>query len=230
MTDTIETDGRALVDAAVAQLEHAIVTGELRPGQKLSEQALSTRLGIGRGPLREAIRTLEGRRLVERKAFAGARVTDLSVDEIEQLLVMREALEGMASRHAAENMTLRETRALRASMEALAKRLRAGDIDALFFEKADNDFHQQVARGSRNRFLEEMICRDLYPLLRIFRYRTTAMRERGTAVGEEHTAILDAIERRDADDAERLMRQHIAAARERLIQTMRGAGAPAAAR
>src|ERR1700730_14858522 len=98
--------GRALVDEAVARLESAILSGELVPGQKLSEQALSSQFGISRGPLREAIRTLEGRHLVERTPFSGVRVVQLSVDDIEQLLLMSEALEGMAARHAAENMTL----------------------------------------------------------------------------------------------------------------------------
>src|SRR5947207_2296435 len=80
----LQEPARALVDETVARLERAIVTGELSQGQKLSEQALSARFGISRGPLREAVRTLEGRRLVERTPFSGVRVVRLSVDDIEQ--------------------------------------------------------------------------------------------------------------------------------------------------
>src|SRR5260370_36883276 len=110
MTTTTTADSRALVDETVARLEQVIVSGELKPGEKLLEQALSARFGISRGPRRGAIRTLEARRLIERTPFAGARVVDLSADEIEQLLVTREALEGMACRQAAETRTLPELR------------------------------------------------------------------------------------------------------------------------
>jgi DNA-binding GntR family transcriptional regulator len=215
-------DSVALVDEVVARLEHVIVTGELKPGEKLFEQALSARFGISRAPLREAIRTLEARRLVERRPFAGVRVVDLSVDEVEQLLVTREALEGMACRQAAENMTLGETRQLRASVEGLRARVRAEGVAAVLREDADNDFHLQIARGSRNLFLADIICRDLYPLLRVFRYRTTSTRAGDlAAVGREHSAIVNAIERRDTNEAERLMRSHIAAGRESLMRHLR---------
>jgi DNA-binding GntR family transcriptional regulator len=221
-------DSCVLVDEAVARLEQLIVTGTLKPGEKLIEQALSARFGISRGPLREAIRTLEARRLVERKPFAGVRVVDLSIDEVEQLLLMREALEGMACRQAAENMTLQETRQLRASLEALQQRVKAEGVAAALHKEADHDFHLQVARGCRNRFLADIICRDLYPLLRVFRYRTTSTRARDlAAAGREHSAILSAIERREPDKAERLMRAHIAAARDSLIRHLRERGAGA---
>ena len=74
-----------------AQIELAIVTGELRPGQRVSELALAARFGVSRGPLREAMRALEGRRLLSRRPNAGVRVVDLSPEEVNQLLHMREA-------------------------------------------------------------------------------------------------------------------------------------------
>jgi DNA-binding GntR family transcriptional regulator len=213
---------RGLGDETVAQLEQLIITGQLKPGQKLLEFALAKQLGISRGPLREAIRTLEARRLVERKPFAGVRVVDLSVDEVEQLLIMREALEGMACRQAAENMTLHEVRQLRALQEGLNELVETQGVNGAFRAGMDYDLHLQIARGSRNRFLTDIICRDLYPLLGIFRYRTAQMRQgRFAAAAKEHSAIITAIERRQPDEAERLMRQHIARARETLMQHLR---------
>jgi DNA-binding GntR family transcriptional regulator len=211
----------ALVDKAVRHLEGAILTGAVRPGQRLSEQVLATELGIGRGPLREAVRKLEGRRLLERTPFSGVRVVSLTHDDFEQLLIMREALEGLAAHQAAERMTLPEIRRLRASLvdfEGQVREVGLGDV----FEHGsqDNDFHSQIVRGSRNRWLEEFLCRDLYSLIRIFRFRSAVLRERHTAAMAEHFEILDAIERRDAGRAEQLMRGHIERARLNLLSQL----------
>lgn len=211
-----------LVDDAVTRLEAWIVTGRLKPGEKLVEQTLSAQFGISRGPLREAIRTLEARRLVQRRPFAGVRVIDLSVDEIEQLLITREALEGMACRQAAENMTLRETEQLRASLDALGNLVRSEGVEAAFRKGREFDLHLQIARGSGNRFLTDMICRDLYPLLGLFRYRSAQMRG-GDFAGsaQEHSDIVSAIERRQPDEAEQRMRRHIAQSRAIVMRHLR---------
>ncbi len=222
MTDIRVAKSKTIGNETVAQLEQLIITGQLQPGEKLVEQVLSERFGISRGPLREAIRTLEARRLVERGPFAGVRVVELSVDEIEQLLITREALEGMASRQAAENMTPREARQLRGHLEGLTRLIKSEGVDGAFREQGNYDLHLQIARGSHNRFLTDMICRDLYPLLGILRYRTATLRERDLAgAAAEHLAIVTAIEGRQPDEAERLMRHHIAGARENLLQHLR---------
>lgn len=215
---TLPATNRALMDQTVARLEQAILTGELSQGQKLSEQALSDQFGVSRGPLREAIRTLEGRHLVTRTPFSGVRVVQLSLDDIDQLLSTREALEGMASRQAAENMTLHETRQLRACFAAFEDNFRRDGLGGVFGAgSVDNDLHMLIVRGSRNRWLIDIICNELYPLLRICRFQSTIVtartRERVDAVHREHEAIIVAIERRDAEDAERAMRYHLTASR-----------------
>lgn len=216
------SNGGDLAEGIAARIEMAIVTGDLRPGQKLSEQAMSAKFGTSRGPLREAIRSLEARRLLVRRPYAGVRVVDLSPHEIGQLLVVREALEGMAARCAAENMTLPEVRELRSVAEELRAELAGGDVESLYRGGGEHEFHRLVAKGSRNPFLEEAVCRDMFPLLRIIRFRTTAMPRRRPQIGDEHMGILAALERRLPDDAERLMRQHIAHGREALLRTLDG--------
>ncbi len=222
---TTSADPAALVDQVVARLEQLIVTGGLKPGEKVVEQSLCAQFGTSRGPLREAIRTLEARRLVERKPFAGVRVVNLSVDEIEQLLVTREALEGMAARQAAENMTLRETRRLRETLEAVKSVVQSEGVDAAFRKGRDFDIHLQIAVASRNRFLADMICRDLYPLLGLFRYYSAHMRG-GDFAGsyQEHSDIITAIERRQPDEAEQRMRKHISRSREMVMRHLRAPG------
>ena len=206
-----------LVPDTAARIELAIVTGELRPGQRLSEPALSARFGASRGPLREAIRVLEGRRLLVRRPNAGVRVVDLQPGEIAQLLIMREALEGIAARYAAENMTLPEVRALRQTAVSLRDGLADGSVESLYRGGAEDTFHRHIIRASRNPFIEEAVCRDMYPLLRIIRFRTSSMPVRRPRISDEHMAIVDALEHRLPDDAERLMREHIVNGRESLL-------------
>ena len=85
-------------------LQTAIVRGDLLPGAKLNEPELASRYGISRGPLREAIRALQARRLVTVTRNAGARVVALDREQLRALYETREALEGMAARLAAERL------------------------------------------------------------------------------------------------------------------------------
>jgi len=220
MTHDLLPTEPALLEETVQWLEHAILSGDLKPGDRIAESALAKRFGVGRGPLREALRTLEGRRLLERTPFSGVRVVQISNDELEQLLITREALEGMAARQAAEVMTLPQTRRLR---EVLANGREAASLGEFFRQKTqDNDFHSQIVHGSGNRWLVEFLCRDLYSLLNIYRFRAASAPERIEVAQREHEQILDAIERRDPDRAERLMREHVAHGRESLLRHLHG--------
>jgi DNA-binding GntR family transcriptional regulator len=158
-------------------------------------------------------------------------VVQLTIDDIEQLLSMREALEGLAARQAAENMTLHETRRLRDCLADLEKRFRKDGLNGVFRNgTADNDLHIQIVKGSRNRWLSNIICHELYPLLQICRFQsaaaTTKVMERAKAVHREHEAIISAIEQRDPDAAERVMRKHLTASRTRLLAELRLREAP----
>lgn len=212
---------RVMIDDTVARLEELIMRGELPPGARLPEQQLADTLGVSRGPLREAIRTLEGRRLVERTPHAGVRVVQLSLEDLEQLLAMREALEGMACRQAAEHMTLPEIRRLSETATRIEQLLVEGP-QSIFAGQADTDFHRQIAIGSRNRWIERQLCGDLYSLLRL--YRLHAVRRPGGSArvtAKEHHAIIERIHARDADGAERVMREHVRHSRDRLLAQIR---------
>ena len=200
-------DGIGLVDKIVDTLERAIETGELRPGERISELSLSAILGVSRGPLREAIRKLEARRIVKRTEFHGVRLIDLSLTDLEQLLVVREALEGMTARGAAENMTAAQIK----DLQRCAKEKITGDdsIGAAFsVGTRDNDFHRKIAVGSGNPWLTEFLCGNLYGLLRIYRFSAGTLGARAKDAYREHCAIIDAIARRDPDAAEARMREH----------------------
>lgn len=201
-------DVQTLADLACDTLERAILNGTLPPGAQLGEAELAGQLGISRGPLREAINRLEGRRLVQRVPHVGVRVVSLPDREVNEILVMREALEGLACRLAAQHMTSAELDALDAATDFRHHPPTVDDPR----RAASDDFHVRIAQGSRNTRLIDYLCCDMYPLLRLCRTRSggTPMRAGSAA---EHREIAAAIRAGDGDAAERLMRAHVARAR-----------------
>ena len=198
-----------LADIASHRLAQSIVTGELAQGQKLNEAELAESFGMGRGPLREALRHLEGMRLVKRIPNAGARVVVLDRKTLSDLYAVREALEGMACRIAATQMTDEEIDQLRKLLDQHEAQIRKQGGKVYSQKEGDLDFHYQIARGSRNQMLMDMLGGEQYQLLRMCRYRTSRNAERTGPALQQHRQIVDALAQRDGELAEMLMRRHI---------------------
>jgi len=209
-----------LAALAFERLEHAIMSGELKPGERLSETTLARRFGISRGPLREAIGRLEGRNLVERVANQGARVISLSNSELIDLLVIREGLEGMACRLAATEIRPSELKKLRRMLEQHARDDAVISGRGYFQGGGDLDFHYRIVRASGNARLVQMLDGELYSLLRLYRQRLSTRPGRPAQALIEHQAVLEALEARDPDAAEAAMRAHIRSSRANLEQFM----------
>lgn len=201
-----------LSDKVCLQLTQAIVTGELHQGKKLSEADLATRYGISRGPLREAIRKLEGMRLVTRVPHAGARVVNLNIKTMADLYQVREALEGMACRVAANTMTDTEISTLNALLDQHEKQIKVANGQQYLQNDGDFDFHYLIAQGSQNQLLIDLLSGELYQLLRMCRFRTAKLAERTTLALQQHRHIMQAIAAHDGELAELLMRRHISGA------------------
>jgi len=209
---------RTLAERVFNQLQDAIVRGELAPGSKITEPGLSRAYGISRGPLREAMRRLESHRLIQRVPHVGARVVQLSMKELLELFDLREALESMAARLAAEHMTPEEIAGLR---EVLSVHERQADLrrgEAYYQREGDLDFHYQIVLGSHNRMLMGLLCDDLYYLVRLYRTQFSASGTRPQRAFVEHHRIVDAIEAGDAELAELLMRRHVSASRANVVE------------
>lgn len=198
---------QSLVDVIADRIEAAIISGELEPGIRLSEQALAASLGVSRGPLREAIRSLEGRKLLIRTPNIGVRVAALTLKDLSQMLQIREVLEGLACRLAAQNMTDSEIAAQQELLARHEKQKSVRDGRGAYSESLELDFHMRIVSGSRNERLAQTL--DLHYLLRICRYRSSSKSGRATQALEEHRRIVDALTRRDANAAERTMREHL---------------------
>ena len=214
--DSSAHDSRTLADRVFAQLQDDIVRGALKPGTKLGETELAGRYGVSRGPLREAIRRLESRKLLERIPHVGTRVASLEPADLIEIYHVREALEGMAARLAAVQMSDAEVAGLR---ELLALHEQQQDLqeDVAYFQRAgDLDFHYRIIQGSHNATLIDLLIGELYHRVRMYRYQLQTTPNRPKKALGEHQRIVEAIEARDGEMAEMLMRRHISRAREQL--------------
>jgi DNA-binding GntR family transcriptional regulator len=198
-----------LADVAAHRLAQSIVTGELAQGQKLNEAELAERFGMGRGPLREALRHLEGMRLVKRIPNAGARVVVLDRKTLSDLYAVREMLEGMACRLAAALMSDDEIAQLNTLLDKHEEQIKKQGGKVYSQSEGDLDFHYQIVRGSRNQMLMDLLGSEQYQLLRMCRYRTSRNAQRTKPALLQHRQIVDALTHRDGELAEMLMRRHI---------------------
>ncbi|MBS0321987.1 MAG: GntR family transcriptional regulator [Proteobacteria bacterium] len=177
-------------------------SGELKPGAIVNEAELAKRFGMSRGPVREAVRRLEGRKLVVREAYQRARVVTLDRAAIVGIFELRECLEGMACRLAATHMT-------DAALERLARDTeRAGTRNAFTVDYRFS-FHQAIVDGCGNARIGTVLAQEVYDLVRLYRWSSGALPGRAGAAPAEHRAIAAALRKRDADRAEALMREHV---------------------
>lgn len=202
---------RTLGDRVYDQLLDSIMNGDIPLGARIGESDLAQRFGVSRGPLREAIRRLEERRIIVRTAHVGARVVELSDKALLELFFVREAVEGMAAKLASQRMSDREIANLIGLLDAHETNMAGRE----HYDQRDDDldFHYCIAKGARNELIEGLLCRDLHQLLKIYRYRHSAAPGRAQRALLEHRRIAGAIADRDGDLAEILMRRHIVAAR-----------------
>jgi DNA-binding GntR family transcriptional regulator len=215
----------SLVDAVTERLEAAIVDGTLEPGSKLSEQALAKSLGVSRGPLREAIRRLEGRKLLQRTANIGVRVVALSPKDIAEILQIQVALQGLACGLAARNMSDADIAGLARLLDQYKHKPGKGDD----YDSWDLDFHSRIFRGCGNERLGQMLHEDVNFLLRVHRSTSATSRSRALQVLKEHKIIVKALASRDPVAAERAMCRHISHAQV-VADTARMLGAAETAR
>ncbi|QOL24815.1 GntR family transcriptional regulator [Thalassotalea sp. LPB0316] len=203
-------------DRIFEQMQTAIVEGEIPAGSKISEPELSRKYQVSRSTLREALNRLEKCHLIERKANVGSRVVECTVQGLLEIYIVREALEGMACRQAAQNMTDEEIHQMKAILEKHAQAKDLQDGVAYYQEEGDLDFHYKVILGSHNNELINILCGQLYHLVRMYRCQFGMNSPRATMAFDEHSRIIEAIAERDGELAEMLMRRHIAASRKNI--------------
>ncbi|RCK24659.1 AsnC family transcriptional regulator [Thalassospira lucentensis MCCC 1A00383 = DSM 14000] len=191
----------------VQKLERDIVTGVLKPGDKLDERSLSERFGVSRTPVREALQTLAGSGLVATMPRRGTIVAAITVGELIEMFEVMAELEAMCTRLAARRMP-------RVDIENLIKLAAACDAlqehaDADAYYEANVSFHEAIYAGCRNSFLERQtknVRNRLAPYRRLQLHRPGRVKKSNA----EHEDILTAISTGDAQTAGKLMHQHVA--------------------
>jgi len=186
-------------------LQEMILTGEQKPGSKLLQQELATRFGVAQGVVREALLELQAHGLVETIDNRGIFVTGLSPEKIIEAFQVREIHEGLAVRLCCERAARSDLRPLEEMAGQICSLGTARKLDAM--SRLDREFHARLIQLSRHSMLIRLA--ENYRVLGKFVHANRAPK----IVREEHLAILGAIERGAADDAERLVRAHVAAAR-----------------
>jgi DNA-binding GntR family transcriptional regulator len=195
------------VERIAEDLRKGIKEGRFAPGQRLIEADLTRLLGVSRGPLREAMARLAGDGLVKIEPNRGVTVKTLTRAEVRSIATIREVLEGLAARLAAECIDLEGNRAefKRAWAEMSGDRPRSNASDYI---DANERFHTTIVRVGGNAPLAQLLDQLRTPLFRFqFRSRFTTLNlERGH---KDHAAIAAAILAGDPDGAERAMRRHL---------------------
>jgi DNA-binding GntR family transcriptional regulator len=198
-------DARSLADQAYYRIRELIVTLELPPGSLVSERELMEQLGLGRTPVREALRALARERLVVVYPRRGMFVSPVDVGDLAGLSEVRITLEGHAARLAAE----RATEAERAETITLLAEL---DESAAHDERTlidlDQRLHRHVYRCAHNPFLEATLNEYYMLTLRIWFLALDRVVRLGDAI-QEHRELLEAIRDRDPARAEDVMQRHV---------------------
>jgi len=197
-----------LADNVFAQMLNAIYQGRLPPGSVVNEAVLAQHFGVSRGPVREAVRRLQGIQLITRAPYMKARVVTLSAESALELFQMRMALEGVACNLATRRMRDQDVSDL---LDELAqdRKQRLAAVEGAEPAARVFDFHERVVRACGNQRIINSLCGDLYHLLRIYRRHSGTVLERKHDAYDEHWQIARAMRARDAELAEHLMRSHI---------------------
>jgi DNA-binding GntR family transcriptional regulator len=202
---------RQLQHLVAEHLRTAILDGELRPGQWLRQQRIADALGVSQMPVREALKALATQGVVEYIPYRGARVVGFSADDVADLYAQRSFLEARAARSAARSITIDELAQLREVYSEMQGQSTSGLSQSSLLNRR---FHQIIYAATRRDYLLHALDQiwSAFPTMMMSYFAQTATIESAEQAVEDlkqHGAILDALERRNGPQAERLMRQHI---------------------
>lgn len=197
---------RSLSNVVQAEIERMIIDGELKPNERVNENALSQTLGVSRGPIREACSALAAMGLIEIIPNRGFFIRALSNDEAQDLSEARASVFGCMAMMLAERVTddqISLLKGLVAQMEALV-----GGGDVHVYYPINLEFHRQIAALSGNKRLATIYA-SFVRELHIQRYRALSNPDVLHISNSEHRAIVEALEKRDPVQALIAARSHI---------------------
>jgi DNA-binding GntR family transcriptional regulator len=198
-------------------LKEMIIIQEIPPGEKLDEDSLASQLGVSRTPVRESLYRLENEGIVKIIPRRGAFIVKHSKESINEILSVREVLEGLSAREAASHITDAALEVL----ESLSEKFSESNVRLLSKEylQVDVKFLKTIFEASKNEWLISLmnILNDHIQMLRL---RTVTFQGRPEQSLSEHRRILEALKARDPLLAESLMREHINNVRESYLKNI----------
>jgi len=195
---------RSRAELVYESLRDAISDGRIAAGERVREEEVARNLGVSRTPVREALQRLQHRGLLSFGPTRGLAVAQLSHQQVVELYAMREILEGSAARFAAQHATPDEI----AILYQLQDQLRAAEGDDLLRRNLDRRFHKVIYEAAHNRYLMQMLdsMLDSFALLHS---TTLRLPHRQRNSDDERQRVIAAIEKHDANRAEKAAREHI---------------------
>jgi phosphonate utilization transcriptional regulator len=212
---------QSLSALAQREIERMIVAGELRAGERVNENSLAARLGISRGPIREACRALAQAGLLDAFVNRGVFVRRLEIEEAAELYDIRASLAGLVGRSLAPVITEQQIGGLASLVERMADAAAADDVDTYY--PVNLEFHDRLVEHCGQRRLAALY-RSLAKELSLF--RQTGLTQPGNLVisNAEHRAILDAVRARDPRRAAGAMESHVDNAKQRMLKAVAAQG------
>ena len=205
----------SLTMAVQQEVERSILAGEYVPGSKLNEAALALKLGVSRGPVREAFRMLDEAGLVRTEKNRGVFVRDIPIDEALEIFELRATMEELVGRRLAASLTAQQQQQIEAVVHAMEDAVKAGDSHA--YHLLNLQFHDGLVEMAGNRKLAT-IYRKLVKEISLFRRLNLAGQNVLPESAHAHWAILEAIKSGDPEIAGRTLYDHTMHSRDRTIE------------
>ncbi|CAN5528199.1 FCD domain-containing protein [soil metagenome] len=205
----------SLTTVVQQEIERAILAGEYAPGSKLIEATLAEKMGVSRGPVREAFRMLDEAGLVRTEKNRGVFVRDIPMDEAVEIFDLRAAMDELVGRQLAANITAPQLKEVRSLVDAMEKTVKAED--ARNYHLLNLKFHDRLVEMTGNRKLTA-IYRKLIKELSLFRRLNLADGWLMPISAGEHRDIVKAIASGDPDKAGKAMFAHVMESKVRTIE------------
>lgn len=215
----IDENAKSLEEKVYLSLEDAILSGEYRRGDALTEMSLCKRLGVSRTPVRSALHRLSEEGLIEISPNRGAVVVGMNNEDLADIYKIRMRLEGLASAMAAKRMSDKEKSELTETVELSEFYLGKGDVEKL--KELDTKFHIIIYSASGSRTLSKILS-ELHRNIRSYRKLSLTVPGRLEKSIEEHKRILSAIQLGDEKAADEITSHHIENAMNNMIIATKG--------
>lgn len=216
-------DRQGLASAVTVRLRDMIIEGTLAAGTRLNERVLCEQLAVSRTPLREAFKVLAGEGLIELLPNRGAQVAELSLADIEQTFEVLGALEGLSGKLACQRISEAEITEIRAlHFEMLAAHARH---DLAAYYKINHVIHDRINAAAGNAVLTATYLQ-MNARIQNLRFRSNFNQDKWNAAMKEHSAMLDALERRDGQALHAILEHHLQTKRDTVVADLRASTAP----